>query len=54
MVVQLKGSLEVPELGWVSLVYRPGKEPLAISEGNLPKWETLYFAIRGYLYQNHR
>ena len=45
MVVQLKGSLEVPELGWVSLVYRLGKEPLAISEGNPPGWETLYYVV---------
>ena len=45
MVVQLKGSLEVPELGWVSLVYRPGKEPLAISEGNPFEWEILYSVV---------
>ena len=53
MVVQLKGSLEVPELGWVSLVYRLRKETLAIWEGNPHRWETLDSVFLGYLYRKH-
>ena len=53
MVFQLKGCLEVPELGWVSLVYLPGKEPLTISEGSPLEWETLNSVARAYLYWNH-
>ena len=54
MEVQLKGCLEVPELGWESLIYLSGKEPLVISEGNPHEWETLNSVAQGYLYRNHR
>ena len=54
MEVQLKGCLEVPKLGWESLIYLVGKEQLVISEGNPHKWETLNSVAQGYLYQNHR
>ena len=51
MVVQLKGSSEVPELVWVSLVYRQDKESLVIWDGNRHGWETLCSDILGYLYR---
>ena len=54
MEVQLKGCLEVLELGWETLVYQAGKEPLVILEGNPHEWETLNLVARGYLYRNHR